>query len=164
VTEDGLCNFCCYSTRGESCSRCDSEAAANQTTNRGCAVALPVCITGWSGRTVRVCGTHDASRSGCSIDWLAAGKSISIRTGGCQSGIRRFGIICLWSENFWSATGIGWSIFLLGAAGVHLHRIHVGQTFAPENAGAMLYFDIVTPIIVLALLGIRADGRSSGVI
>ena len=66
------------------------------------------------------------------------------------------GILCLWfRDGFWTATVIGWSVFMLGAAGVHLHQIHIGQPYAPENAGAILYFNILAPMLVLALLGVR---------
>jgi hypothetical protein len=66
------------------------------------------------------------------------------------------GILCLrLRDDFWTATAIGWSVFILGAAGVHLHQIHIGQPYAPENAGAILYFNILAPAVVLALLMVR---------
>jgi len=73
------------------------------------------------------------------------------------------GVLCIWLRGgFWIATAIGWSVFLLGAAGVHLHQIHIGQPYAPENAGAILYFDILGPVLVLALVIMRGrDGRGS---
>jgi hypothetical protein len=72
------------------------------------------------------------------------------------------GLLCLrFRDGFWTATAIGWSVFMLGAAGVHLHQIHVGQPYAPENAGAILYFNIVAPVCLLALLVIRNAGANS---
>jgi hypothetical protein len=69
----------------------------------------------------------------------------------------------LWNRGgFWTATAIGWSVFLLGAAGVHLHQIRIGQPFAPGNAGAILYFAIIMPVLVLALLAVRKSGASRG--
>jgi len=44
---------------------------------------------------------------------------------------------------------------MLGAARVHLHQIRNGQPFAPGNAGAILYFEIIMPVLVLALLEVR---------
>jgi hypothetical protein len=49
---------------------------------------------------------------------------------------------------------------MLGAAGIHIHQIRIGQTFAPGNVGAILYFDIVAPLLVLALLAIRGNRPS----
>ncbi|MGC2419811.1 MAG: DUF6790 family protein [Candidatus Acidiferrales bacterium] len=66
------------------------------------------------------------------------------------------GLLCLrFRDGFWIATAIGWSVFMLGAAVVHLHQIHAGQPYAPGNAGAILYFDILAPALVVALLAIR---------
>jgi hypothetical protein len=65
-------------------------------------------------------------------------------------------LLCLrFRGSFWAATAIGWSVFMLGAAAVHLHQIHIGQPFAPDNAGAILYFNIFAPLLVLALLVVR---------
>ena len=66
------------------------------------------------------------------------------------------GISCAWvRDGFWTATAIGWSVFILGAACVHLRQIHAGQPFAPGNAGAILYFDLIVPVLVLMLIGVR---------
>ncbi len=70
-----------------------------------------------------------------------------------------FGILatcCAWVRGgFRAATAIGWSVFILGAACVHLRQIHAGQPFAPGNAGAILYFDLIVPVLVLTLIGVR---------
>ncbi len=70
------------------------------------------------------------------------------------------GILCIWKRgSFWSATAIGWSVFLLGAAGVHLHEIRAGQPYAPGNAAPVLFLDIALPPFVLGLLAMR--GKAS---
>ncbi len=63
------------------------------------------------------------------------------------------GILCIWvRRNFWYATGIGESIFGLGAACVHIREIILHHNYAPDNAGFILYSDIVLSVIILGLL------------
>lgn len=70
------------------------------------------------------------------------------------------GVLCLWFHgSFWVATGIGSSIFLLGAAYGHITEIVNKGNLAPNNAGAILYADIFIPVIVLSLLLARKWGN-----
>ena len=63
------------------------------------------------------------------------------------------GILCIWLRgNFWYATIIGYSILALGAAYGHIVQIIVNQDYAPDNAGAVLYYDILLPVFLLVLL------------
>jgi Family of unknown function (DUF6790) len=69
------------------------------------------------------------------------------------------GILCIWKRGeFWTATGIGVSVLLLGCAGLHIYEIVVHHNYAPYNAGAgILFNDGVLPVIILILLGLRAS-------
>ncbi len=63
------------------------------------------------------------------------------------------GVLCIWlGGNFWVATVIGVSIFLLGAAFVHFQDISISQNFNPGNAGSVLVSDILNPLILCILL------------
>jgi hypothetical protein len=64
------------------------------------------------------------------------------------------GIFCIWMrDSFWTATGIGSSIYFLGAAYGHARQILVYKDLAPYNAGSVFYLgDILAPLIVLALV------------
>jgi hypothetical protein len=53
------------------------------------------------------------------------------------------------------AAVVGPSLFLLGAAGVHVHQMITAGNFAPGNAGVIFYTDIVIPIIGFGLLGLQ---------
>lgn len=55
------------------------------------------------------------------------------------------------------------SVFLLGAAGGHIVSMRAGN-FAPDNAGVILYTDILGPLALLALYGAwrRAVTRQAG--
>jgi hypothetical protein len=63
------------------------------------------------------------------------------------------GILCYWLRgNFWVATVIGFSVWWLGDAVVHIREIVVAENYAPNNAGVTFYLAIVFPVILIALL------------
>ena len=74
------------------------------------------------------------------------------------------GILCYWIRgNFWLATVIATSVWLLGDAVVHIYHIVVNQNYHPGNAGLPFYFDILLPLLLIVLLIIyRASGGGSG--
>ena len=112
-------------------------------------------LLGFVGHTMR------AARVAASIGW-PPGNPFQYEVAVANLAFGVLGLLCLrFRGGFWTATAIGWSVFMLGAAGVHLHQIHVGQPYAPENAGAILYFNIVAPVCLLALLVIRNAGANS---
>lgn len=117
------------------------------------AFAFPVGLgglVGFVGHTLR------AGPVAASIGW-PAGNPFQYEVAVANLAFGVLGILCLrFRDGFWTATAIGWSVFMLGAAAVHLHQIHIGQPYAPANSGAMLYFDIVAPAYLLALLATRA--------
>jgi len=53
------------------------------------------------------------------------------------------------------AAVVGPSLFLLGAAGVHVHHMMTAGNFAPGNAGVIFYTDLLIPIIGFVLLGLQ---------
>jgi hypothetical protein len=74
------------------------------------------------------------------------------------------GILCIWLRGlWWWATTISSGIFLVGAAVVHVQQIAETGNREPGNAGVILYWDILMPLVNLALLlairGPRAHGR-----
>jgi hypothetical protein len=112
-------------------------------------------LLGFVGHTMR------AGPVAASIGW-PAGNPFQYEVAVANLAFGVLGLLCLrFRDGFWTATAIGWSVFMLGAAGVHLHQIHIGQPYAPENAGAILYFDIAAPLCLLALLIIRNAGINS---
>jgi hypothetical protein len=67
--------------------------------------------------------------------------------------IGTLGILCYWIRgNFWVATAIGCSVWLMGDAVVHIREIVVEANYAPNNAGMTFYLDILIPVILVALL------------
>lgn len=71
------------------------------------------------------------------------------------------GLLCLhYHGKFWWATVIGYTVFMWGAAYGHIYEIAVNNNHEPGNAGFVLYADIITPIILFALL--ITYGRMAG--
>ena len=53
-------------------------------------------------------------------------------------------------HGFWKIGG--YLVALLGAGAVHIREIVVSANYAPNNAGATPYMDILMPIVLIALL------------
>jgi len=68
------------------------------------------------------------------------------------------GVLCIWlRKGFWTATGIGSAVFLLGCAYGHIRDIIQHGNMATYNAGAILWIgDLGVPITVLLLLVLRS--------
>ena len=106
-------------------------------------------LVGFAGHTMR------AAPVAASIGW-PAGNPFQYEVAVANLAFGVLGLLCLrFRDGFWTATAIGWSVFMLGAAAVHSHQIHIGQPYAAGNAGAILHFNIAAPIYVLALLAVR---------
>jgi hypothetical protein len=75
------------------------------------------------------------------------------------------GILCLWfRRGFWAATCVGFAVFLEGAAFGHIRDIVEHQNYAPGNAGVILYWDLIVPLVQLVLLAayLRLHPAASG--
>jgi hypothetical protein len=86
------------------------------------------------------------------IGW-APGSPFQSEVAFANLSIGVLGVLCYWiRDNFWTATVISSSIFLLGAAYGHIINIIQFSNYAPGNAGSVLYMDIISPIILIVLL------------
>jgi Family of unknown function (DUF6790) len=67
------------------------------------------------------------------------------------------GVLCIWlRQGFWTATGIGSSVFLLGCAYGHIRQIIQEGNTAIYNAGPVLWIgDLAVPITIMILLFLR---------
>ncbi len=71
------------------------------------------------------------------------------------------GMLCArYRGSFWAATIIAFSVFYLGAAYGHIVDIVQNANFAPGNAGAPLYLDVVLPVVLISLFAVYR--RTSG--
>ena len=93
-----------------------------------------------------------ADRTAALIGWTA-GSPFQQEIGFANLAIGVLGITCFWlRRNYWVATVVMATIFLWGAAYVHILDIMVNGNYAPGNAGGVLYDDILVPLITIVLL------------
>ena len=94
-----------------------------------------------------------ADTTAASIGW-PAGNPFQSEVAVANLAVGVLGILCYWMRgNFWIASVIGFSIWWLGDAVVHIRSIVVEANYAPNNAGVTFYLDILIPAILIALLG-----------
>ncbi|HEY7063009.1 MAG TPA: DUF6790 family protein [Chloroflexota bacterium] len=107
----------------------------------------------------------DADAVAASIGW-PAGSPFQFEVAVANLAFGVLGVLCVWLRGrFWLATGLGSSIFLLGAAYGHIREIIVNHNDAPNNAGPILYSDILYPVAMLVLLALYwrlGDGAADG--
>lgn len=87
-----------------------------------------------------------------SIGW-PAGNPFQTEVAVANLAVAVLGIMCYWiRDNFWTATVVATSVWLLGAAVVHVIQIITEGNYSPNNAGLALYLDIFTPLVLVGLL------------
>lgn len=62
------------------------------------------------------------------------------------------GLLSIRYRSFWVPTIIAFTVFMWGAAVVHIYNIQQTSNVAPGNAGAVLYLDILMPVLFIILL------------
>jgi hypothetical protein len=90
------------------------------------------------------------------IGW-EPGSPFQLELGFASLGISILGILSLWLRGwFWLAPVVSWSVFSLGAAYVHILDILTHENMSPGNAGPVLFYDIVVPVIAVGLFAAYA--------
>ena len=85
------------------------------------------------------------------IGW-EAGSPFQVELGFASLGLSLLGILCIWIRGwFWLAPVVAQTVVLLGAGYVHIQDILVHDNFAPGNAGTILFYDIVVPLVGCSL-------------
>ena len=116
---------------------------------------LLVIFTGVGGLLGFLGHTFKAQEIAVKIGWQPSPFQFEVAVANLAFGV--LGILCLWQrQGFWTATGIGYAVFLLGCAYGHL-RDMIGQgNFAPYNVGPVLWVnDLAIPLAILILLWVR---------
>lgn len=63
------------------------------------------------------------------------------------------GIFCVWERgDFWLATAIGYSIFIMGVGIGNVREMVINHNDAPGNSGAILWFHLIFPLLLLSIL------------
>lgn len=93
-----------------------------------------------------------ADRMAASLGW-PAGNPFQRLVAVANLSVGVLGILCYWIRgNFWLATVIGFSVWWIGAGVVHIRDIVVSANYAPNNAGATPFMDILVPIVLIGSL------------
>jgi Family of unknown function (DUF6790) len=94
-----------------------------------------------------------ADQVAASIGW-AKGSPFQFEVAVANLAFGVLGVLCVFfRDGFWLATGIGYGVFLFGAAFGHIREILTAGNVAINNAGPILYIgDIGIPVLILALL------------
>jgi hypothetical protein len=113
---------------------------------------LLVITVGIQGVFAFIGHTVFADATAASIGW-PAGNPFQSEVAVANLSVGVLGILCYWMrDNFWVATVIGFSVWWLGDAVVHIRSIVGSANYAPNNAGITFYLDILVPVILIALL------------
>jgi len=87
-----------------------------------------------------------------SIGW-PAGNPFQSEVAVANLAVGALGILCYWIRgNFWTAALIATSIWLLGAAAIHVREIVEAGNYNPGNAGLIFLLDILSPLLLIVLL------------
>jgi hypothetical protein len=112
---------------------------------------LVICV-GVASVLTFIADAFFADQMAASLGW-PAGNPFQSLVAVANLSVGVLGILCYWIRgNFWVATVIGFSIWWLGAGAVHIREIVVSANYAPNNAGATPYMNILVPIVLIALL------------
>ena len=113
---------------------------------------LLVITVGIQGVFAFIGHTVFADATAASIGW-PAGNPFQSEVAVANLSVGVLGILCYWMRgSFWNATVIGFSVWWLGDAVVHIRSIVLSANYAPNNAGVTFYLDILVPVILIALL------------
>ncbi|URR34714.1 hypothetical protein NBE99_08675 [Thermosynechococcus sp. HN-54] len=113
---------------------------------------LLVVFVGIGGMMGALVHTFDAEATARKIGWLP-GSPFQFEVAMANLAFGILGLLCIWQRGlFWTATGIGFSVYVLGCAYGHYRQMLLGN-FAPYNAGWGIWlYDVAVPLLILALL------------
>jgi len=113
---------------------------------------LLVITVGIQGIFAFIGHTVFADTTAASIGW-PSGNPFQSEVAVANLSVGVLGILCYWMRgSFWNATVVGFSVWWLGDAVVHIRSVVVSANYAPNNAGVTLPMDILMPVILIALL------------
>jgi hypothetical protein len=112
-------------------------------------------VMAFLGHTLR---SDEVARS---IGW-PTGSPFQFEVGAANLAFGLLGLLCMkFRDGFWAATIIGYGIFLEGAACIHIREIVEAGNWSINNAGPVLFMDIIFPLMLLTLLVVSKFGSRS---
>lgn len=113
---------------------------------------LLVINTGLGGLYAFMGHTFAANEVAESIGW-PTGNPFQTEVAVANLAVGTLGILYYWIRgNFWTAAVIATSVWLLGAAVIHVSEIVGEGNYNPGNAGVVFYVDIIGPLLLISLL------------
>src|SRR5580704_6947122 len=89
-------------------------------------------------------------QTSASIGWSTSPYEYEVGMADLTVGV--LGILCLWLRgNFWLATAIANSVWLLGDAVGHIRQVVLNSNHAANNSGIFLITEITMPFVILLL-------------
>src|SRR5271154_4439600 len=86
-----------------------------------------------------------------SIGWATSPYEYEVGMADLTVGV--LGVLCLaFRDGFWLATAIANAVWLLGDAIGHIRQMTLNNNHAANNAGIFLIFELLMPILILALV------------
>jgi hypothetical protein len=85
-----------------------------------------------------------------SIGW-PAGNPFQIEVAGANLGIGLIGYLGYWRRDFWLPYILVRTCFMYTAGTIHVVEIIKSKNFSPGNAGPILYWDFLWPVILITL-------------
>jgi hypothetical protein len=115
---------------------------------------LLVIFVGVGGLVGFLGHTFKAQEIALKIGWQPSPFQFEVAMANLAFGV--LGLLCLRQREFWTATGIGSAVFLLGCGYGHLREMIIRDNFAPYNVGPVLWVnDLAIPLAILILLWLR---------
>jgi hypothetical protein len=116
---------------------------------------LLVIFAGLGGLMAFLGHTFKAQEIALKIGWQPSPFQFEVAVANLAFGV--LGIMCIWQRRgFRTATGIGYSVFLLGCGYGHLQDMARHGNFSPYNVGPVLWVnDLAIPVVILLLLLVR---------
>lgn len=94
-----------------------------------------------------------------SIGW-GIGSPFQIELAFYHLGIGIAGLMCIWyRDSLWAGVVIIKSVFLYGAAYVHLKDMVINYNYSPANTGSVLLGDVLFPSMLILLLVLYSRSR-----
>jgi hypothetical protein len=109
-----------------------------------------VGILGFTGMTGLLAHTLWAEAVAGSIGW-PAGNPFQYEVGGANLAIGLLGFLGFWRRDFWLPYILARTVFAWTAGVVHVVDMVQHANVAPNNAGPILIWDFVVPVVLLAL-------------
>jgi hypothetical protein len=116
---------------------------------------LLVFCAGLGGLMAFLGHTFKAQEIALKIGWQPSPFQFEVAVADLAFGV--LGILCIWQRRgFWTATGIGYAVFLLGCGYGHVREMTLHGNISPYNVGPVLWVnDLAVPVVILLLLLVR---------